>query len=188
MNIWPLSIIGGGVISNGYLEIRRYEVKIIDEKGRVFGKVNVIDLGVILLLIGIIPILYSGYKMLSMHKDGSEMRVLVEVKSSDVIPETVNVIKEGDVEVGPIGIKVGKIKQILSIKPADVMVTLDNKTVIFSSHPSNKDISVTLDMVCMKRYGVLFYNDKPVKIGSPITFTTALYDLAGTVTGFKENR
>ena len=38
-------------------------MKLIDEKGRLFGKINLIDLMVILLLLGAIPIFYFGYKI-----------------------------------------------------------------------------------------------------------------------------
>ena len=40
-------------------------MKIIDEKGRFFGKVNVIDFLVILFLFCILPAFYYGYKILS---------------------------------------------------------------------------------------------------------------------------
>lgn len=40
-------------------------MKIIDEKGRIFGKVNMIDLLVILIILSAIPITYSAFKLLN---------------------------------------------------------------------------------------------------------------------------
>ena len=38
-------------------------MRIIDEKGRLFGKINVIDFLVILFLISLTPMFYYGYKI-----------------------------------------------------------------------------------------------------------------------------
>src|SRR3989338_4297575 len=40
-------------------------MKIIDEKGRLFGKINIIDFIVILFLISLTPMVYYGYKIFS---------------------------------------------------------------------------------------------------------------------------
>ncbi len=41
---------------------------LIDTKGRLFGKVNIIDFIVLLFLIGLIPMLYYGYKLAKVPK------------------------------------------------------------------------------------------------------------------------
>jgi len=40
-------------------------MKLIDEKGRIFGKVNIIDALVVLFVIGLIPIFIWGYRLLN---------------------------------------------------------------------------------------------------------------------------
>ena len=40
-------------------------MKIIDEKGRLFGKVNIIDFLVLLFIFFLVPMFYFGYKLFS---------------------------------------------------------------------------------------------------------------------------
>ena len=36
---------------------------LIDEKGKIFGKINIIDLGVIIFILSLVPMIYFGYKI-----------------------------------------------------------------------------------------------------------------------------
>lgn len=55
---FEVSLFGCGCVA---LRIRKTFIKLIDEKGRLFKKINIIDLLVVLFLVTLTPILYYGY-------------------------------------------------------------------------------------------------------------------------------
>lgn len=156
----------------------------MDEKGRVFGKINLLDLTAVIMIISLLPMAYFGHKALS-RKDGRAANwVEVEVKLFNVIPEVVSALKEGDEEFDAGGALTGRIEKIVSIKPAEVLVDFNGSTVIASEHPSKKDVLIRLKMLCVKRAGVLFHNGAQIKIGNEIVVSTDLYNVKGIITRF----
>ena len=57
-------------------------VKIIDDKGRLFGKINVIDFLALVFLIALIPMFYSGYKIFN-HKVPAIIPVIEKIEKSE---------------------------------------------------------------------------------------------------------
>lgn len=75
-------------------------MKIIDEKGRLFGKINVIYFLVILFLISLTPMFYYGYKIFNAPPPPPPLQewATVKVKFNGLIPEIVSLINKGDYE------------------------------------------------------------------------------------------
>ncbi len=144
-------------------------MKIIDEKGRIFGKINVIDFLVILFLLLLIPMFCFLKKLLIVRNPASDKRVvMIQVKFSNVIPEIDRVLKVGDIDRG-MG-RAGKLKAILNNRPADV-------------NSSDRAIVALFDIPCEENQEMLFYNDAPVKIGASFAFTTDFYNMIGVIIG-----
>ncbi len=162
--------------------------KIIDQKGKVFGLINVIDLSVILILLSFAPLIFIGYKIIGQTKE-KEMRdkksVTIKIKLAEVEPEFISIVSKGDVERDSLGNKIGELIAISSIKPSKVWVIVDNKMLATIDHPVKKDIIVDVRVSCTKNKGVLYYKSDPVKIGNAIVLSTDIYNLSGLVVGFK---
>ena len=73
-------------------------MKIIDEKGRIFGKINVIDFITIVLIVSIVPMFYFGSELVAFKRPAKNraVRLEVQIKFPRVIPEVASVISEGD--------------------------------------------------------------------------------------------
>jgi hypothetical protein len=159
-------------------------LSIIDQNGRIFGKVNLIDFVAVLLILSILPMAYFGYKALTRKDARATLWVEVEVKLFNIIPEVVSAIKEGDEECDVGNAVVGKVEKIVSIMPSEVLVDFNGSTVIASKHPSKKDAVLHFRMLCVKRGGVLFHNGTQIKIGNELEISTNLYNVKGIITGF----
>lgn len=58
-------------------------MKIIDEKGRLFSKINIIDLLVIIFLLILSPIIYFSYRLITQEKVGLEYAKKVKIITDD---------------------------------------------------------------------------------------------------------
>jgi len=174
-------------------------MKLIDQKGRVLGLINVIDLSVILVLISFLSVVFLGYKVMQRQQkiddtnkamirqqeiDGKKW-VLIQIKLSELDPEFSKVILKGDTEKDSSGKTIGELVAIASSSPSKVWVIVDNKMLSAIDHPLRKDIIVDANILCTKRDGSLYYKDSSVKIGNTIQFTTDLYHFSGLITGLK---
>lgn len=159
--------------------------KIIDQKGRIFGTINVIDLSVILVLLSFIPIVFIGYKVILGGKAEDTKWVSVRIKLTEIDPEFSDVISKGDVEKDSFGKTIGKLASISSVKASKVWVIADNKMLTTIDHPVKKDILVDADILCTRQGRIFYYKSVPVKIGSTIIFATDLYNLSGLIIGLK---
>jgi len=145
-------------------------MKIIDSKGRLFGRINIIDLIFLLLLIIVIV---AGYRFLNQPKFLSlsdEKLEPVHVQISNQPMYILNNIKVGD-EVFDEGRNIGTIteKHITKIESigADAIVKLNLKVA--------RD---TTDRP--------YFSSKPLKIGTPLTLSTKILKFTGTVMGINK--
>lgn len=167
-------------------------MKIIDEKGRVFGKINIIDFMVILFLVFLTPMFYFGYKILNAKKNvvvvEHKRMIQVEVKFSNILLEVANVVKEGDVARDPAGDVTGTlIKIVTNESPKSYLLdSKDNQFVIIPNpYSQSRDMLAVLDLECAEQGRALYFSTYAIKIGSSILFSTDLYDIQGTIVGIK---
>lgn len=109
------------------------KLKIIDEKGRLFGRINVIDLMVILFLLSFILILYLGYELTARNADSKRMSMgkpaVIQVRFSQIIPELARVIRPNDVEKDLLDKVIGRVIMISEPVPPS-SETAVSKTII----------------------------------------------------------
>ncbi len=167
-------------------------MKIIDEKGRVFGKINIIDFIVVLFLVFLMPMFYFGYKILNSKKNvvviEQKRTIQVEVKFSNVLLEVANVVKEGDVARDPAGDVIGTlIKIVTNESPKSYLLdSKDNQFVIIPNpYSQSRDMLAILDLKCAQQGRALYFDTYVIKIGNPILFPTDLYVIQGTIVGIK---
>lgn len=158
-------------------------MKMIDEKGRVFGKINIIDFIFVVLLLSVIPVFYYGNKLTAMKKPPEKRyeKIIAEIKFLKVIPELASVVKEGDVDKDPGGNAAGVLKKIVSSRNSRFTAMGNNEQVVVTEDPTMRDIQASFDLNCVNNNGDLDFEGYPVKIGSNIVFTTDLYSMQGIV-------
>ena len=152
--------------------------KIIDQKGRVLGVINIIDLSVIIILISFLSLIFVGYRMISHREKTLDTKwVNVKIKLAESEPEFNNIIPRGDIERDSFGKTIGKLISIKMVNSQNALTSV--------SRPDKKDFIVDADILCLKKSGVLYYKAAPIKIGNRIAFETDLYNLSGMIVGLK---
>lgn len=165
-------------------------MKVIDEKGRIFGVINLIDFLVIAFVILLIPMFYLSQKIFTTKQViVKQHTVETEVKFVNIMPELASVIREGDVEMDSSVAVIGVLKKILVNKPSEILVLSpsNGKEVNFlvKVDPNSYQIRGLFELKCTKYNRVMYYNGNAVKIGSSIVFSTDLYSIAGVITSIK---
>lgn len=178
-------------------------MKIIDGKGRLFGRINIIDLAVLVFFLMLIFIIFMGYKIAARRTDKNYREVAVKVKFIKIMPELTKFIKAGDIEKDGLGKIIGTVKSAETIVSntsyskklsppsgdgsVDYVVLNMGDRVMVMPLSENIDLMVGLDITCNVEKGVLYYNGQPVKIGREFTLSTDLYAVTGYVVDLKLN-
>ncbi len=147
----------------------------IDSKGRLFGKINIIDLAVVLL----VGLLIAGgvYKFSNMQnvstEDQKQISVKIEIEGEK--QGLVDAIKAGDTLFDSVrGTEFGKITG-KTIKPHQEMVINKDGTVEYKEIPGSFDGEIEIDaMAIVDSEGVLVAT-KAIYIGSEIRLKSSLY-------------
>lgn len=124
-------------------------MKLIDEKGRLFGKVNIVDLIVLIIIIGIIAAV--GYRLLSSRVNANggnpvstpDQYCYVTLYSSLVVPEISQSLNVGDKLVANSQYTDAEIVSIEE-KPAAYVATNSDGEAVLSEHPIWKDLTVVV--------------------------------------------
>lgn len=172
---------------------------ILDEKGKLFGKINIIDLLVIIVLI--VGLAFGGYKILSryfIHTDYENY--VVVLRAEDVHPEMVDAIRIGDDLIERSGAIVGTVIEPRPyLTDSEVYVQNREGKIETSIQPKLKDLMITV-LVKTPVGQRIRYNTNNLLIGSRLeyefatdgTFKTIRYTSVkpaeGTATVIKEGK
>jgi len=110
----------------------------------------------------------------------------LRVKFTGLMPELATLVKQGDVDKDRDGNVKGRIKDVISNKPANISVLtiLENKYITLQD-PYQKEIIAILDLLCKEKNGILYFKDYPIKVGNIINFTADIYSMSGTIIGLE---
>lgn len=161
-------------------------MKIIDNKGRLFGKINLIDFLFVAVIFFILPVFYFGHKVFS----NSRLRVSKkEFVSLPVIPphiitiEHVFLFKGIDMDIKdkikpgvPVGHdKDGNVTAVIikvgDIVPAFFEYDLGAPYKLLQINPENCDVYVTLKIALEEKSMQLFYNGQRIQLNIPFDLT-----------------
>ena len=158
----------------------------VDKEGRLFGRVNIIDLGVVLLVIISILTWYAGNKMISIRSCEKTISVEIKVKFPALFPELANVIKVGDAERDIEGRVLGRIESVPKNYPTVVPILAQGKNVMeMIEHPRDRDVLADLRILCKDKNGTLYYKKDTVKIGNTFKFSPDRYEVSGVIVDIK---
>lgn len=162
-------------------------MKIIDEKGMLFGKINVIDFLVVIFFLSLIPMFYFGYIIFN-SKPSSPLAQNIEAQEKEFIGTELNfifkkiplnilsLISVGDKEIGKEKEIVGEILSLGEFKPYSYEISIGStKKVIVDS--VLKDLPVTLRIKAEVKQSNLYYKDRQIGDNAAIDFVTDKYRL-----------
>ena len=163
-------------------------MKIIDEKGKLFGRINVIDFLVLLFFLGLTPMFYFGYKIFNKKPPQNTPAAIVEAPKTFIEtelnfilnkldPETARLIAKGDREVNEKGEVIAEIVSLGLLLPVAYEIDLGEQEKLIKDDLVLKKIPALLRIKAEFKDNVLYYKGKPVKAGSAIDFITGKYKL-----------
>ena len=93
-------------------------MKILDGEGRLFGKMNIVDLGIILLLLIVIPAFFHTYTILGKRPTVVPHEWIGVEAVTFTTPEIAALLEEGDTSFNEVGEPDGKLLRIIGEAPA----------------------------------------------------------------------
>lgn len=170
-------------------------MELIDEKGRLFEKINVIDFLVVLLLISLTPLLYYGYKIGSytppppspssitpIISQEFEKNILVYVLFKNLPEEYAKKIAANDRELESNGKIVAQIKKIERIEPNVISVGKGTEKPFSIIDNSRKKVFVKMFLNSkILSNNQLLFKGKPLSINRLIKFKTDQYIIEGII-------
>jgi hypothetical protein len=154
-------------------------MKLIDNKGKIFGLINIIDLLVILLIVAIVArfALKSGSNPITVET--KDIQVVLHV--NEVRDATANVIKEGDiVRETKTNLVLGKVTKV-AVRPAETLVETADGRVVNYPNPVLKDVDITITGTGTAGENAVVVGNSEVRIGTILTIKTNIYSVITTV-------
>jgi len=149
-------------------------MQILDKKGRFFGKVNIIDATILLLLVTIL-VAWAGLIKKTSSIDHAYKRqiVIVELEARDVPVQLYGLIKKGDKSVGN---DLGYHGVIEKSEKTEI-----RKRNFGSKAKGYVDVRLYLRLMVYIEKGIVLYNNTKLKPGVTATFSTPKYAISGKV-------
>jgi hypothetical protein len=148
-------------------------MKFIDDKGRLFGMINVIDFLVLAFLICLIPMLYFGYRIIGLQSpeppSSKYKEVYLNCQLVKLRPDIAKKVSINDRELSRKGSIIGEVIDLGEIRPDD-------------SDPSLKQRYALLKLRLEFKGSGLVYGDNVVDYNSEIIFKTNEYAITARVT------
>ncbi len=157
---------------------------VIDEKGRLFGKINIIDFLVLVLIFALLPMFYLGYK--AFVKRSAQAVVApgdffiereIECRFIKLEPEVAKIISVGDQALDGRGQVIGKIVSLTEAVPYKYEFSIDGGKTLSHQDDILKQIDARLKLEFGVENGKLYYQNQKIKIDSPFEFKTDKYSV-----------
>ncbi len=156
-------------------------MKILDEKGKLFGIINIIDLGVLLLIV----LLIAGglwYKNREEPSTSAQMKdYLITVKCAGFGDDVIDAIHIGDKLYYAGGFIDADIKEV-NVEPAKVDVYTADGRILVQEHPQLKDIYVTIRVSDEIDDPMVFIGLLHANVGKEMVLKTQYVEIPATIT------
>lgn len=160
---------------------------LIDSRGRLFGKVNIIDLLVVVMIVlaayGYWHTRASSAGLAALR--GTDRQIEATFLVSNVRPATVDVIKVGDkVNDSRTNTYLGEITAV-RVEPAEIAVTMPDGRIYESSSAIRKDVWVTLRGAGRVSPNAITLGSTEIRVGSQVSLKTNIFAVQSTTMAIK---
>lgn len=150
-------------------------MKLIDEKGKIFGKVNIIDLLIVLIILALVA--GVGYKMFFQNNNGVSEQP-TEMSEADItflikgcLPEAQDALKEGDKLIINNAITDAEITEI-DVQENKTTAVTDQGEMIVTQNPLAIDITITVKANVQVSNAGVTLADETMKVNSDFEIET----------------
>ncbi|MCT4612378.1 MAG: DUF4330 domain-containing protein [Clostridia bacterium] len=161
-------------------------MKIMNEKGKLFGLINVIDLFFLLAVIAMVFVVSTKLGGKAGFEKKATVNYDIEVKVKGVLPEIAEKLEVGDVMLeNSVNKKVGTVKSIEKVEAEKEVTTADGE-IKLAKVPGRYDIKVTLEgsAIFDKTRGLLI-GSKDFQIGNSIIIKSKSVIFVGNVSNLE---
>lgn len=152
-------------------------MKIIDDKGRLFRKINILDLGIVLM---VLVLGLAGFYKLKSNNTAEfikpkpvDIRVIVREREETSLDK----IKAGDIlKEYDTGIVLGEIRSV-DIEPAIVEVETTDGEIKLAEIPERYDYYINIDATAVVNENSIVSGNKELRIGNKLVLRTKTYAL-----------
>ncbi|HHY75776.1 MAG TPA: DUF4330 domain-containing protein [Firmicutes bacterium] len=158
-------------------------MRLLDERGRIFGKVNIVDLVIVLVLISAGAwFLYAKFgRDLKNEIAAREQPLDYCIVVMGIRPSTADALKKGGKAFEfKTGAEIGTIREV-RVEPADVWTVLDQGSWVRMKTGDRVDAYVYLDATARVGENVITVNGVEIRVGASIGFTTKWAQVNGYV-------
>lgn len=156
-------------------------MKIIDEKGRLFGKINIIDFIIIFMLIAIIPMFYLGYKIFgkkSQVEIGQYIEQVINCNLIKLSPAVAKLISVGDLILDEKGDVAGQILWVSEIGPYQFTVDLGENKKRIIRDAFFKQTHVKIKLKSYIKGNSMYFNGYKLNYNETFTLKTDKYSVS----------
>lgn len=162
-------------------------MRFIDDKGRVFGKLNLIDLGLVLLVLAAVA--FAGVKLLNTDDlpviTAERQNVTVTIFGNAIHPFVVDKIKTGDVvRLKENNAVLGKIVDVRT-GPAKLIASTAEGKWVNSEVPDKFTVYIDVEGQAVKSNGSFVIGDTPMLVGAEIEIKGPKFTLKGLISDVK---
>ena len=156
---------------------------LIDDKGRLFGTVNIIDALAVLLVLAVVA---AGAAFVLGTDDQptdqttnqpQNTTTTVIFKIGHLQPYVADAIPEGPIKTDAVAAVENK-----SVQPTEVVVKDENGTFHEQTHPRKKTVTLQLTLNTTTTKDDVLFRDKPLEVGRQLTLDFGPVTVKGTVT------
>lgn len=158
-------------------------MRLLDERGRVFGKFNIVDLVIVLVLIAAgIWFAYAKFgRDLKAEMAAREQPIEYCIVVMGIRPTTADALKKGGKAFEfKTGAEIGTIKNV-RVEPADIWTVSDKGTWIRTPTDDRVDAFVDIEATARVGENVITVNGVEIRVGATIGFTTKWAQVNGNV-------
>jgi hypothetical protein len=160
-------------------------MRLVDERGRLFGLVNLVDLVVVLVVVALVAA--GAYKVLAVRAGPVRTPRMAELTllAAEVRDVTVNVVAGGaQVWEHDSGLPFGTVARVQVLPATKHTATADGRWVL-AEMPERYDLLVTLRVPALVSETAITIGRMETRIGTKVTIKTAYYALETRVVGIK---
>lgn len=155
--------------------------KLIDEKGRIFGKINVVDMLVIAVIVVIIGALVYRVTSSSMNAEGTnilmpDQDIYVKFYANAVVPEVVDALKVGDKLINSGNFTNAEIVSV-DVTPAAYITTNSEGEPLKMEHPMWYDIMVVVKDTANPSSPILKVANQEVRVNYTFLLKTQTFEV-----------
>ncbi len=156
-------------------------MKIVDEQGRLFGKINIIDFFIVAFVAVAAIMFYAGYKKISQKPSAPKVDEVLNIeiygKFIKIPPDTLARISVGNKEIDDSGKAIGEIIWLGQARPYRYALDLGENKIILVKDSLLEELPVKLSLKAELIAGALYYKNIPIRVNSAINIDTGKYSV-----------